>query len=423
MLGKRVLVIGQGAREHALVWKLSQSPQVDKIFAAPGNAGMAALAECVDIQAEDVARLAAFASAERIDLTVVGPEAPLMEGLVDLFEEKGMKVFGPRANAAVIEGSKVFTKNLFKKYQIPTAAYQVFDAPEAAKTYIDQIGLPVVVKVDGLAAGKGVVIAFDAQTAYEAVDSMMLDKEFGQAGDQIVIEEFLQGEEVSVFVLTDGKHAVHLAAAQDHKRINDGDEGPNTGGMGAYSPPPLYTPALRDQVMKEIIEPVIAAMAAEGRPYKGILYAGLMVTETGLKVLEFNARLGDPEAQVVLPLLDTDLVDLMEAAIDGALDTLKISILDRACVGVVMASGGYPGKYEKGIPIHGLDQTPADLLVFHAGTRAADGQIVTNGGRVLTAVALDDSVRDAVNRVYQGMSAIRFDGMHYRKDIAFRALK
>lgn len=421
-MGKRVLVIGQGAREHALVWKLAQSPGIEKIYAAPGNAGIAQFADCIDLKATALSELAELVERNKIDLTVVGPEAPLMEGLVDLFESRGLRVFGPRANAAELEGSKVFTKNLFQKYRIPTAAFAVFDDAGAAKEYIRAQRGQLVVKADGLAAGKGVVVAPDPETAMQAVDDIMVSREFGTAGEKIVIEECLIGEEVSVFGLCDGKNVVHMVAAQDHKRINDGDEGPNTGGMGAYSPPPIYTAALKEQVMREVMEPVVAAMAAEGRPYTGILYAGLMITANGPKVLEFNARLGDPEAQVVLPLLEGDLLPVLDAAIDQKLDTLDIRFAADACVSVVLASGGYPGNYATGEVITGLDTVDSDVLVFHAGTKQRGGEIVTDGGRVLSVVARGTTVRDAVDRVYREIPKIRFNRMHYRKDIAYRAL-
>lgn len=421
-MGKNVLVIGQGAREHAMVWKLKQSRGVDQVFAVPGNAGIAELAECFDVKLE-TGNLFDLIDRKRIDLTVVGPEAPLMEGIVDEFEARGLKIFGPRRDAALLEGSKVFTKNLLKKYGVPTADFQSFSDIDEARDYLRKKGTPIVVKADGLAAGKGVVVAADMETAYQALDTIMRDRAFGDAGREVVIEECLQGEEVSVFALCDGKTVVPMVAAQDHKRVFDGDQGPNTGGMGAYSPPPFYNPELHERVMKEIMEPVIKAMAAEGRPYKGVLYAGLMLTADGPKVLEFNVRLGDPEAQAILPLMETDYLTVLEAVIDEKLDRTPISFLPRASVCVVLASGGYPGKYETGYAITGLEDVSPDILVFHAGTkRAGSHQLVTDGGRVLSVVSTGDTVAQAIDRVYREIPRIRFEGMHYRRDIGMRAL-
>ncbi len=420
-MGKNVLVIGQGAREHAMVWKLKQSRGVDQVFAVPGNAGIAELAECLDIKLE-IGRLLDLIDRKRIDLTVVGPEAPLMEGIVDEFEARGLKIFGPRRDAALLEGSKVFTKNLLKKYGIPTADFQSFSDIDEARDYLREKGAPIVVKADGLAAGKGVIVAADMETAYHALDTIMRDRAFGDAGREVVIEECLQGEEVSVFALCDGKTVVPMVAAQDHKRVFDGDQGPNTGGMGAYSPPPFYSPELHRRVMNEIMEPVVKAMAAEGRPYKGVLYAGLMLTADGPKVLEFNVRLGDPEAQVILPLMETDYLTVLEAVIDEKLDSTPISFLPRASVCVVLASAGYPGKYETGHAITGLEDVSADIMVFHAGTRRAGSQLVTNGGRVLSVVSTGDTVAQAIDRVYREIPRIHFEGMHYRRDIGKRAL-
>ena len=376
-MGKKVLVIGQGAREHAMVWKLKQSSGVEQVFAVPGNAGISQLAECFDVKPE-AEPLLDLVDRKQIDLTVVGPEAPLMEGIVDEFEARGMKIFGPRRDAALLEGSKVFTKNLFKKYGIPTADFRSFSDIDEARDYLRERGTPIVVKADGLAAGKGVVVAADKETAFQALDTIMRDRAFGDAGREVVIEECLQGEEVSVFALCDGKTVVPMVAAQDHKRVFDGDRGPNTGGMGAYSPPPFYNQELHQRVMKEIMEPVVKAMAAEGRPYKGVLYAGLMLTADGPKVLEFNVGLGDPEAQVILPLMETDYLTVLEAVIDGKLDRTPISFLPRASVCVVLASAGYPGRYETGHVIAGLEDVSPDILVFHAGTRRYGSQLVTD---------------------------------------------
>jgi len=405
-----------------MVWKLKQSRGVDQVFAVPGNAGIAELAECFDVKLE-TGNLFDLIDRKRIDLTVVGPEAPLMEGIVDEFEARGLKIFGPRRDAALLEGSKVFTKNLLKKYGVPTADFQSFSDIDEARDYLRKKGTPIVVKADGLAAGKGVVVAADMETAYQALDTIMRDRAFGDAGREVVIEECLQGEEVSVFALCDGKTVVPMVAAQDHKRVFDGDQGPNTGGMGAYSPPPFYNPELHERVMKEIMEPVIKAMAAEGRPYKGVLYAGLMLTADGPKVLEFNVRLGDPEAQAILPLMETDYLTVLEAVIDEKLDRTPISFLPRASVCVVLASGGYPGKYETGYAITGLEDVSPDILVFHAGTkRAGSHQLVTDGGRVLSVVSTGDTVAQAIDRVYREIPRIRFEGMHYRRDIGMRAL-
>lgn len=421
-MGKNVLVIGQGAREHAMVWKLRQSREIGRVFAVPGNAGIAEVAECFDVK-PDAEHLLDLIDRKKIDLTVVGPEVPLMEGIVDEFEARGMRIFGPRRNAALLEGSKVFTKNLFKKYNIPSADYGSFSDINEAREYLREKGAPIVVKADGLAAGKGVVVAMDKETAFRALDTIMLDKAFGDAGREVVIEECLQGVEVSVFALCDGKNVVPMVAAQDHKRVFDGDEGPNTGGMGAYSPPPFYTPELHQQVMREIMEPVVKAMAAEGRPYKGVLYAGLMLTADGPKVLEFNVRLGDPEAQVILPLMETDYLTVLEAVIDEKLDETRVSFLSQASVCVVLASGGYPDSYKKGHVITGLEDVSPGTLVFHAGTRRYGSQLVTDGGRVLSVVSTGDTIAQAIDKVYAEIPRIRFEGMHYRKDIGARALK
>ena len=421
-MGKNVLVVGQGAREHAMVWKLSQSPEIGRIYAVPGNAGIAEIADCIDIKS-DIPQMIRLVEEKKIDLTVVGPEAPLMEGIVDEFEARGLRIFGPRRNAAILEGSKVFTKNLLKKYGIPTAKFGSFADINEAREYLRAVGAPIVVKADGLAAGKGVVVATDDKEAQEALTTIMQDQAFGEAGSQVVIEECLQGEEVSVFALCDGVNVLPLVSAQDHKRVFDHDQGPNTGGMGAYSPTPFYTPELHRQVMKEIMQPVVKAMAAEGRPYKGILYAGLMLTEDGPKVLEFNVRLGDPEAQVVLPLMESDFLKLVEAVIDGTLDQVPVSFYPRASVCVVLASGGYPGSYRTGNVIQGLADVGPETLVFHAGTRRHGAQVVTDGGRVLSVVCTGDTIAQAIDRVYQEVPRISFEGMHYRQDIGARVLK
>ncbi|MGE5544844.1 MAG: phosphoribosylamine--glycine ligase [Bacillota bacterium] len=421
-MSKNVLVIGQGAREHAMVWKLRQSREIGRIFAVPGNAGIAEIAECFDVK-PDAKHLLDLVDRKKIDLTVVGPEVPLMEGIVDEFEARGMRIFGPRRNAALLEGSKVFAKNLLKKYNIPSADYGSFSDINEARAYLREKGAPIVVKADGLAAGKGVVVAMNEETAHQALDTIMLDRAFGDAGREVVIEECLQGVEVSVFALCDGKTVVPMVAAQDHKRVFDGDEGPNTGGMGAYSPPPFYTEELHQRVMKEIMEPVVKAMAAEGRSYKGVLYAGLMLTADGPKVLEFNVRLGDPEAQVILPLMETDYLTVLEAVIDEKLDQTPVTFQSQASVCVVLASAGYPGSYKTGHIITGLDNVSPGTQVFHAGTRRYGSQLVTDGGRVLSVVSTGNTINEAIDRVYAEIPRIHFEGMHYRKDIGRRALK
>jgi phosphoribosylamine--glycine ligase len=420
-----ILVVGSGGREHALVWKLAQSMRVRNIYCAPGNPGIGQIAQCVNIKADNVAELVDFVAAQNIDLTIVGPEVSLSAGLVDALQAKGYKAFGPTQAAAEIEGSKAFAKHLMKKYHIPTGDYEVFTELEAALSYIEEKGAPIVVKADGLAAGKGVIVAMDKETAIKAVKSIMGDKIFGAAGHQVVLEEYLEGEEASLLAFSDGVRVAPMIAAQDHKRVFDHDEGPNTGGMGTYAPAPVVTEEIRQQVVKEVLLPAVTAMAAEGRPYKGVLYAGLMITTEGPKVIEFNARFGDPETQVILPLLETDLVDICEAVIDGRLDRQVITWDAGAAVCVVMASGGYPGDFEKGKEISGLgdaDGMPG-VITFHAGTGKTDGKLVTAGGRVLGVTARGDSIATAIERAYQGVSKIQFSGMHYRKDIGQRALQ
>ncbi len=417
----KVLVVGGGGREHTLVWKLKQSPRVKEIYCAPGNAGIAGEATCVNIDVEDISGLLAFAVEKGIDLTLVGPEAPLCAGIVDRFREAGMKIFGPTCAGAEIEGSKVVSKEIMAKYGIPTAAYAVFTDPDQAASYIKQIGAPCVVKAEGLAAGKGVIVAEDEQTALDAVRSIMVSREFGEAGTRLVVEECLVGEEVSILAFTDGSFVIPMISSQDHKRIFDNDQGPNTGGMGAYAPAPVYTPEVHEQVMKEVLIPMIHALEAEGRTYTGVIYAGLMVTAQGTKVLEFNARFGDPEAQPVLMLLETDLVDIIEAILENRLDQIEIKWKDQASVCVVLASGGYPGSYEKGKVIHGLDQVSGDVVVFHAGTRDREGEIVTAGGRVLGVTAVGKDISSAIKTAYEAVEKISFDGMQYRRDIGKKA--
>ncbi|MGM9526185.1 MAG: phosphoribosylamine--glycine ligase [Peptococcaceae bacterium] len=418
----KVLVIGSGGREHALVWKISQSPKVDKIYCAPGNAGIGQLAECVAIKADDLDGLLDFALQNQIDLTVVGPEVPLTMGIADKFQEKGLKIFGPSGKAAEIEGSKTFAKDLMAKYGIPTAKYGAFTDATEAKDFLNQVGLPCVVKADGLAAGKGVLICETKAEAEAAVDDILVDNKFGSAGSRVVVEEFLTGQEVSMLAFTDGKTVVPMVSSQDHKRIWDGDKGLNTGGMGAYSPAPVYTNDVHAIVVPQVLEATVAAMNAEGRPFAGILYAGLMLTADGPKVLEFNARFGDPETQAVLPRLKSDLVDIFLAIIDGRLDEMQIEWYNEAAVCVVIASGGYPESSDKGRVITGLDEAAATgAIVFHAGTKETDGNIVTNGGRVLGISALGKDIAEAIANAYKGVEKIKFENMQYRTDIGKKA--
>lgn len=418
----KVLVVGGGGREHALVWKIAQSPRVKEIYCAPGNAGIARQAKCVGIGAEDIPSLLDFARRERIDLTVVGPEAPLCAGIADAFAGAGLRVFGPSKAAAELEGSKVFAKEIMKKYGIPTARFAVFDEPAAARSYIARTGAPCVVKAEGLAAGKGVIVAGSEEEALAAVEEIMVKKAFGRAGNRVVIEECLEGEEVSVLAFTDGRTVVPMVSSQDHKRVYDGDRGPNTGGMGAYAPAPVYTPKVHERTLEEILIPTVRAMREEGRPYRGVLYAGLMVTGEGPKVLEFNVRFGDPEAQPVLALLESDLVEIMESVLEERLADTEIKWRDGAAVCVVLASGGYPGSYETGKVISGLDDMPPEVLVFHAGTAESGGRVVTAGGRVLGVTAAAGDIASAVKAAYDAVEKINFEGMHYRRDIAGRAL-
>ena len=422
-----ILVIGGGGREHTLAWKLAQSPSATKLYAIPGNPGMAAVAECVSgISIEDNEAVVAFAEEHAIDLVVIGPEVPLTNGIVDAFEAAGILAFGPRKAAAELEGSKAFSKGLMKKYGIPTAKYEVFTDAEAAKDYVRQEGAPIVIKADGLAAGKGVIVAETCDEALAAVADIMEDQEFGAAGNRVVIEEFMEGEEASLLCFTDGETIVPMISSQDHKRAYDGDKGPNTGGMGTYAPAPVMTPAMIEATKEKILKPVIAAMKQEGRKSQGCLYAGLMITKDGPKVVEFNARFGDPETQVVLPLLKSDLVDIMVACAkgDGSLKDLDIAWSDGAAVCVVLASGGYPKSYQKGYEITGLDKAEAlGCHVFHAGTAERDGSVVTAGGRVLGVVAEAADVRAAVDKAYQGVNVIDFKDKMFRHDIAHRALE
>lgn len=423
----RILLIGGGGREHALAWKLAQSDKVEKIFAAPGNPGIAMLKKCscIDLKLDDLEKVADYAEEESIDLTVVGPEATLVAGIADVFKRRGLPVFGPSKAAAQLEGSKAFSKELMAKYNIPTAFFKICEDMETAKAYVKEKGAPIVVKADGLAAGKGVVVAMTEEEALEAIEEMMGDHKFGNAGARVVLEEYMEGEEASLLAFTDGKTVVPMLAAQDHKRIFDNDQGPNTGGMGTYAPAPVMTDILRLKATERILKPVVAAMAKEGTPYQGCLYAGLMIKDDVIKVVEFNCRFGDPETQVVLPLLESDLAEIMLACATGTLDQADVAWSDKAAVCVVMASGGYPESYETGKTITGLAEADAqeNTVVFHAGTKNAAGSIVTAGGRVLGVTAVDDNIRAARDRAYAAVENIKFDGAFYRKDIAWRALK
>ena len=418
----RVLVIGGGGREHALIWKISQSPKVTEVFCAPGNAGTAAIANNVPIPADQIDQLLEFAQENEIGLTVVGPEQPLVMGIVDRFQEKGLRIFGPSARAAELEGSKAFSKNIMKKYDLLTAEYETFTSHEKAILYVDKENGPIVVKASGLAAGKGVILCRNAEEGRNAVDTIMKDKSFGSAGDEVVIEEFLEGQEVSVLAFTDGNTVLLMDSAQDHKAALDGDQGPNTGGMGAYSPAPVFTDLMRQKVRDKIMFPLVRAMKAEGRPYQGIIYAGLMLTKLGPKILEFNARFGDPETQPLLVRMESDIVPLFEACIDGILEQCDLKWKPETSVCVVMAAKGYPGSYEKGKEISGLDEAGAlpDVVVFHAGTKGEGGKVLTNGGRVLGITATGPDTPSAIAKAYEAVNKIKWDGIHYRKDIAAR---
>ncbi len=420
----KVLVVGGGGREHALVWKIAQSPRVSKIYCAPGNAGISEQATLVPIKANDLHSLLEFALREKIDLTVVGPEDPLTRGMVDLFEPRGLSIFGANQKAAELEGSKAFAKEMMRKYRIPTASYEIFTDRNQAVNYVRQQGAPIVVKADGLAAGKGVIVCQTVEEAIRSIDRIMVEKAFGEAGNRVVVEEYLTGEEASYIAFTDGKAILPLASSQDHKAIFDGDEGPNTGGMGAYSPAPVVTEEVNERIVEKILRPLIQGMAEEGRPYRGVLYAGLMIHNGHPKVLEFNARFGDPETQPVLMRMKGDLIPILEACIHGNLSRCKIEWDHRASVCVVMASKGYPGDYEKGKRIEGLKEVSQmeDAFVFHAGTAWADDRIVTNGGRVLGVTGLGENIPKAIERTYQAVKKISWEGVHYRTDIGKKAL-
>ncbi|HLF85620.1 MAG TPA: phosphoribosylamine--glycine ligase [Nitrospiria bacterium] len=420
----KVLVIGSGGREHALVWKISQSKRVKKIYSAPGNPGISRYAECIDIRPDDILSTVDFVRKNRIDLTVVGPELPLTLGIVDLFEKEALPIFGPTKSAAEIEGSKVFSKRMMRTAGVPTADAVVFDSREEAISYIKGKGFPIVIKADGLAQGKGVVIANDMNEACSAIDSMLVKGLFGDAGRRIIIEDYLEGDEATFLVFTDGETIVPMVSSEDHKRVYDGDRGPNTGGMGAIAPSPFLDKEGEAVIIERIIRPVIRAMEEEGRGYRGILYTGLMICKDGPRVLEFNARFGDPEAEAVLPLLDTDLVDIIESIIAGRLNQVAVRWRNGASACVVLASKGYPGAYTKGVEIKGLSgiNDTDELMVFHAGTSIANGRLVTSGGRVLCVTAVGKDIADARDRAYLGISKIDFDGIHFRKDIGAKAI-
>ena len=421
----KVLVVGSGGREHAIVWSLKKNANIEKIYCAPGNAGIGLDAECVPIGAMEFDKLVDFAKKENIDFTIIGMDDPLVGGVVDAFEKEGLRVFGPRKNAAIIEGSKAFSKDLMKKYGIPTAKYESFTDYEEAKKYLDSQEMPIVIKADGLALGKGVLICMTREEAEEGLKEIMLDKKFGSAGNAVVIEEFLQGPEVSVLSFCDGKTVVPMVSAQDHKRALDGDKGLNTGGMGTFSPSVFYTEEMNEECMKTIFQPTVDAMAKEGRPFVGILYFGLMLTKDGMKVIEYNARFGDPETQVVLPRLKTDLLEIMEACVDGKLADMNIEWYDNAAVCVVLASGGYPVEYEKGFEIKGLEEIKKynNIVVFHAGTAEKDGKLVTNGGRVLGITGIADNINEAIKTAYEGVEIVDFDKKHFRTDIGRKEYK
>ena len=421
----KVLVVGGGGREHALVWKLKQSPKVDKIYCAPGNAGISEIAECLDIKADNIDALLDFVKYNWIDLTVVGPEVPLTEGIVDVFVKEGRRIFGPDSSGARLEGSKMFSKDFMQKYGLPSAEYKTFTSYSQAEEYVRLKGAPIVVKADGLAAGKGVVVAETVNEALDALKLIMKDKAFGNAGNRVVVEQCLKGEEASFMILTDGETVVPLVTSQDHKQIFDGDKGPNTGGMGAYSPAPIVTEDLSDEIMRSIIDPLMNGLKHENINYRGVIYVGVMVCDGKPYVLEFNVRFGDPEAQPILARLDSDLFELLKATAEGKLKDVQVSWKSDTSICVVLASEGYPGPYTKGKVIEGLDAFKNDdnVVVFHAGTDLNDSEVVTSGGRVLGVTALGNSIKSAQDNVYEAVNKIRFEGMQYRKDIADKAIK
>ncbi len=421
----KILLIGSGGREHALAWKIGQSPKVEEVLCAPGNAGIEQDARCVDVAADDVKGLLKLAKKEKVDLTVVGPELPLTLGVVDAFQEEGLKIFGPTKEAARLEGSKAFSKELMKQAKIPTAFFSTFTDPEDASRYIQEVGAPIVVKADGLAAGKGVIVCQTVEEALDAVNLILVNESFGDAGSKIVVEECLQGEEASYLVFSDGENLLTMPSSQDHKPVLDGDKGPNTGGMGAYSPAPVVTEELEEQILEEVMKPVIRTMADRGHPYRGVLYAGLMIEEGRAKVLEFNCRFGDPEAQPLLMRMKSDIVPVLEAVADGNLSGIETEWEPRATVCVVMASKGYPKDYKKGLAISGLDKAKKipDTVVFHAGTKTSGDKIVTAGGRVLGVTSLGETISEAIDRAYSAVECIAWKGAHYRKDIGRKALE
>lgn len=422
-----VLVLGGGGREHAMAWKAAQSARVNTVYCAPGNPGMAQLEKgvCVAVDPEDFTAIRILVAEKQIELVLVGPEAPLAAGVTDALADTGALVFGPSKAAAQLEASKTFAKAFMERHGIPTAAYRTFTDAAAAKAYVDEIGVPLVVKADGLAAGKGVTVAHQRETALRAIDDAMVGGVFGDAGSRIIVEAFLEGEEASILAFSDGKTVIPMASSQDHKAAYDGDTGPNTGGMGAYSPAPLVTPALMEVIQRTVLQPCVDGMAADGTPYVGVLYAGLMINASGPQVVEFNCRFGDPETQVVLPRLTTDLIDVAEACCRGTLDQIALAYTDEPCVAVVMASKGYPGSYPKGLPIAGIADADAldGVTVFHAGTRESGGQLVTSGGRVLAVTALGTDLQDALEKAYAGVKAIHFEGAEYRTDIGQKAFR
>jgi phosphoribosylamine--glycine ligase len=420
----KILVIGGGGREHALAWKISKSPLVEKVYCAPGNGGTSSIAQNLNISAVDIDGLLGFAKANDIDLTVVGPELPLTNGIVDIFNASGLRIFGSDKKASILEGSKSFMKDFCKRHHIPTAGYETFTQKEEALHYVKEKGAPIVIKADGLAAGKGVIIAHTVTEAVDAINLIMDQRIFGDAGSKLIIEEFLSGQEASYIVFTDGENILPLASSQDHKQIYDGDKGPNTGGMGAYSPTPVVTKRIEENVINNIIKPTIAGMKAEGRFFKGVLYAGLMISGDDIKLLEFNVRFGDPETQPLMARMKSDIIPLLQACIDGTVKDAKIEWNDKAAVCVVMASGGYPGTYQKGYEITGLENVEEkdDVIVFHAGTIYQDSWVVTNGGRVLGVTALGTTIEEAIDNVYEAVGLINFTQVHYRKDIGKRAI-
>jgi len=434
----KVLVIGSGGREHALCWKIAQSKRVDKLYCAPGNGGISDIAECVDIKADDISSLVVFAKTNGIDITVVGPETPLVNGIVDSFQKKQLRIFGPDRAAAMLEGSKIFAKETMTRFGLPTAGFQAFDNPDKAKLFIKKKGPPLVIKADGLCAGKGVIVARTEKEALRAIDFLMVDKVFGTAGEKIIIEDCLVGEEVSIILVSDGKDFVLFPSSQDHKRALDKDQGPNTGGMGAYSPAPVINESLEEKICDRIIKPLIDGFYKGNTPYKGVLYIGLMILNNEPSVLEFNVRFGDPETQVLLPRVKTDIINIIDAALDGRVKEIAVEIDKRACVSIVCASGGYPGSYEKNLPIEGLDTALkiSNVMIFHAGTKltqntrgekpfdfARSKLYETNGGRVLAVTAIADNIKDAIDKAYEAVAMINFHGMQYRQDIGLKALE